>query len=116
MTGAHTIQHYQLLLADVAMAMAISTYDRDYAVAERLVDYVPGRLRDGWLAQIEDARLRLRVVGLANAGMGSLQHLEHAELCAAAARYGIPIDTALAQSIAAHFEERRNAVRHYNRS
>ena len=116
MTGAHTAQHYQLLLADVAMAMAISTCDRDYAVAERLADYVPGRLRDGWLAQIEDARLRLRVVGLANAGMGSLQRLEPRKLCAAAARYGIPIDAALARSIAAHFEAQRNTVRRYNRS
>lgn len=116
MTDAHINRHYQLLLADVAMAMAISTHDRDYPVAERLADYAPGRLRDDWLAQVGDAGLRLRVVGLANAGMGSLQRLGHEELCAAAVRYGIPIDPALAESIAEHFEERRNAVRRYDRS
>lgn len=116
MTGAHTTQHYQLLLADVAMAMAISTHDRDYPVAERLADYVPGRLRDDWLAQVDSQGLRMRVVGLANAGMGSLQRLSHEDLCAAATRYGIPIDATLAESIASHFEDRRNAIRRYNRS
>jgi hypothetical protein len=108
-----TNQYFHLLLADIAMAMAISTYDREYAIAARLVDYQPGRLRDDWLAQAHDAELRRSVVALANAGMGSLQRLEDAQLNAAAARFGIPIGPALAQEIATHFEHRRTAVLRY---
>ena len=33
-----TNQTFHLLLADIAMAMAISTYDRGYAIAEHLTD------------------------------------------------------------------------------
>lgn len=110
-----TNQYFHLLLGDIAMAMAITTYDRGYAIAERLANYVPGRLRDDWLAQANDAELRRSVVALANAGMGSLQRLEHAALTDTATRYGIPIDAQLAQDISAHFEQRRTAVLRYRR-
>ncbi|TCT24253.1 hypothetical protein [Thiobaca trueperi] len=115
MTHLTNNQYFHLLLGDIAMAMAIATYDQDYVVAERLTDYVPGRLRDDWLAQVTAADLRQRVVGLANAAMGSLQRLEQEELSAAATRYGIPIEAALAQEVADHFERRRNAVLRYRR-
>lgn len=108
-------QHFHLLLGDIAMAMAISTYDQDYLVAERLTAYSPGGLRDDWLAQVERADLRQRVVGLANAAMGSLQRLEQEELSATAARYGVPIDAELAREVSEHFERRRNAVLRYRR-
>jgi hypothetical protein len=110
-----TNQHFHLILGDIATAMAISTYDRDAGIAERHADYVPGRLRDDWLAQARDAELRRRVVALANAGMGPLQWLEPDELTATAARYGIPIDAELSHEIVAHFERRRHAVLRYRR-
>lgn len=108
-----TNQTFHLLLADIAMAMAISTYDRAYSIAEHLADYTPGRLRDDWLAQAQDNELRRKVTALANAGMGSLQRLEDAQLNAAAERYGIPVGPELAQEIVAHFERRRTAVLRY---
>jgi hypothetical protein len=109
-----TTVEFQAMLGDLAMAMAISAQDPEYPLAERPAEYSPGRLRDDWLKQVKDLRLRLRVVGLANAGMGSLQHMEHAALCSTAARYGIPIDAGLAEEIAEHFEARRSAVLRYN--
>ena len=51
----------------------------------------------------------------ANAAMGSLQRMPQDELGATAARYGIPIDAELAEAVAAHFEQRRNAVLRYRR-
>ncbi|EXJ15812.1 hypothetical protein [Imhoffiella purpurea] len=108
-------QFFHLLLGDIAMAAAISTYDPGYSVAQRPGNYAPGRLRDDWLAQAGDGALRQRVVGLANAGMGALQRMEQETLTATAARYGIPIDAAVAQEVAEHFERRRNAVLRYRR-
>ena len=108
-----TNQTFHLLLADIAMAMAISTYDRGYAIAEHLTDYTPGRLRDDWLAYAQDPELRRQVTALANAGMGALQRLEDEQLNATAQRYGIPVGPELAQEIVAHFERRRTAVLRY---
>lgn len=115
MTAPTTNQYFHLLLGDIAMAAGISTYDPEYSIAEPLTGYVPGQVRDVWLAQVSDDALRQRVLGLANASMGSLQRMEQEPLTATAARYGIPIDAALAGEIAEHFENKRNAVLRYRR-
>lgn len=115
MSAPTTNQYFHLLLGDIAMAAAISTYDPEYALAEPLMDYAPGQVRDVWLAQVADSTLRQRVLGLANASMGSLQRMEREALTATAAHYAIPIDAELAREVADHFERRRNAVLRYRR-
>lgn len=111
-----TNQYFHLLLGDIAMSMAIKTYDRDYRLPTgSQQDYVPGSLRDAWLLQVQDKELRRRVCALANAGVSSLQGLEPDSLTAKAIDHGIPIGPALAGQIAAHFEHRRTAVLTYRR-
>jgi hypothetical protein len=108
-------QRFQQLLGDIAMAMAIATYDPGYRLADRQSDYVHGQLRDDWLALPKDGVLRRRVLALANAGVGSLQQLPAEKLEAAAARYGIPLGAGLAKEMTEHFERRRTAVLTYRR-
>ena len=49
---------YVLIVADIAMAAAIKTHDRDYVFAAYGVDYIPGSLRERWLAGTGDNALR----------------------------------------------------------
>ena len=44
-------QQYHLILADIAMAAAIKTYDRDYKPPPASEAYRPGSIRDRWLGQ-----------------------------------------------------------------
>jgi len=108
-------QYFHLLLGDIAMSMAIQTYDRSYQIETTGEDYCPGSVRDKWLAQVQDAELKRRVNALANAGVGSLQGLEPEPLMAKASRYGIAIGSVLAEKITAHFENKRMAVLTYRR-
>jgi len=107
-------QQFHLVLADIAMAMAVSTCDPDYPI-----DYDPGEpagsLRDRWLAQVTDRLLRQRVTALASAGLASLQAMDPTVLSEKAARYGITLPEGVAETIAEHFENRRSAVLTYRR-
>jgi hypothetical protein len=114
MTELTTHQYMHLLLGDIAMSMAISTYDRDYRLQADAA-YIPGSIRDGWLGQVNNDPLRRQVCALANAGFASLQMLDGDALTAKAERFGIPVDAALAQQIAGHFDNKRTAVLTYNR-
>lgn len=110
-----TNQRYHLLLGDVAMAMAISTQDAGYRHVDEPSGYAPGHLRDRWLAGTTDDELRRRVCAMANAGMGALQRMQAEDLCTQARRFGVPLDDALASTVAEHFEQRRSAVLRYRR-
>ena len=66
-------QRYHLILADIAMAAAIRTYDPGYVIAFGDGGYGPADVRDRWLAGPPDDGLRRRVTALANAGVASLQ-------------------------------------------
>ena len=106
-------QRFHLILADVAMAMAISTLDGGKPLCEG--EYVPGAIRDSWLARVTDRLLRQRVTALANAGLGSLQGLGGEDLVEKARRFGIPLSDDLAAEIGAHFAAQRERVLTYRR-
>ena len=106
-------QRYHLVLADIAMAAAIKTFDPDYTIAAE--GYAPGSVRDAWLAQCCDESLRKRVSAMASAGVNSLKALSADRLTAAAETYGIPLAEGAGESLAEHFEAKRNAVLSYNR-
>lgn len=114
MTELTANQRFHLLLGDIAMAMAIATYDRDYA-AEPCAEYTPGSICDLWLSQVQDEQLKRRVCALANAGLGALQAASACDLLAKAQRYGVPMDEPLARQIAEHFERRKSALLTYRR-
>jgi len=109
------LQYFHLLLGDIAMSMAISTYDRDYRLQADAATYIPGSIRDGWLGQVNNEALRRQVCALANAGFASLQALDSSALTAKAGHYRIPITDALAKQIAEYFVNKREAVLTYNR-
>jgi hypothetical protein len=115
MTELTTHQHIHLLLGDIAMSMAIITYDQDYRLQADAATYIPGSIRDGWLEQVNNEPLRRQVCALANAGFASLQTLDGAALTGKAERFGIPITAKLAGEIAEHFVNKREAVLTYNR-
>jgi hypothetical protein len=106
-------QRFHLILADVAMAMAITTLDGGKPVCDG--DYVPGAVRDGWLARVTDAMLRQRVTALASAGLGSLQSVSGEELVEKARRFGIPLQAELADEICSHFAAQRERIMTYRR-
>lgn len=106
-------QRFHLILADVAMAMAISTLDGETPVVEG--EYAPGKVRDSWLLRVTDRLLRQRVTALASAGLASLQNLAGDELVDKARRYGIPLSDQLASEIGEHFNAQRNRVLTYRR-
>lgn len=108
-------QRFHLLLGDIAMAVAIDTYDRSYdrSPGSGGQPYEPGHLRDRWLAQVTDDEQRRRVCAMANASMGALQRMEGDMLSSQAQRWGIPIDAELAAGIAEHFETKRTALLRY---
>lgn len=106
-------QRFHLILADVAMAMAISTLDGGALLCEG--DYCPGAVRDGWLIRVADPLMRQRVMALANAGLGALQAVEGEELVEKARRFGVPLSAELAQEICDHFATRRERVLTYRR-
>ena len=102
------------MLADIAMAAAIKTFDPDYAIAGGEA-HAPGAIRDAWLAQCVDERLKKRVSAMASAGVNSLKALDADQLAAAAETYGISLAEGASESMADHFEAKRNAVLSYNR-
>jgi hypothetical protein len=79
------------------------------------VDYAPGALRDRWLAQNGAGELRKRVMAMANAGVGALQQLAPERLQEMAARFHVPLDAALAATMAEHFVDKREAWLRYNK-
>ncbi len=109
-------QLYALVLSDIATAMAIDTYDPAYALSVSPEDYYPGSVKARWLEKREDRALRLRVVPLATAGMGSLQALPATEIFRRAEGYGIPMTRELAEEIAGYIDARNSRVRTYDRS
>lgn len=106
-------QRFHLILADVAMAMAISTLGGGAPLCEG--EYQPGAVRDGWLSRVADPLMRQRVTALANAGLGALQAVEGEELVEKARRFGVPVSAELAQEICDHFAVRRERVLSYRR-
>jgi hypothetical protein len=104
-------QIFHLLLADIAMAAAINTCGSTYEVPAGV--YEPGALRDAWLANATDDYMKRRVMALANAGVASLQGVEPEQLTQAALKYNIPIDAELADKIALHFNNKREAIIRY---
>jgi len=104
-------QYFHLLLADIAMAAAITTTGSTYETP--VGAYAPGALRDGWLAAATDEYLKRRVIALANAGVASLQGVDADQLHRAAEKYSIPIDGTLADVIALHFNNKREAIIRY---
>jgi hypothetical protein len=109
-------QLYALVLSDIAMAMAIGAYDPAYVLEVTPEDYFPGSVKAQWLERRDDRGLRLRVVPLATAGVGSLQALPAAEIWRRAEGYGIPMTLQLAEEITLYLEAKRARVRTYDRS
>lgn len=115
MTALTMNQQYHLILADIAMAAAIKTHDPKYIFYTGSAGYVPGGIRDQWLADTGDQRLIKRVVAMANAGVGSLQAMEPERLAKLAEQYGVPVGPELAGMIAGHFDAKREAWISYSR-
>jgi hypothetical protein len=107
-------QVYALIMADIAMAAAIKTYDRGYNLT-RTGEYAPGCVRDRWLESAAGEPLRKRVLAMANAGAGALQAMTAEQLAAAAESYGVPLEPGAAEAMAGYFAGRREAVLRYNR-
>ncbi len=107
-------QRYHLMLADIAMAAAIKTFDPGYAIAAGKA-LAPGALRDAWLAQCGDEGLKKRVSAMASAGVNALKALPAEKLAAAAEKYGVALADGASDRLADHFEAKRNAVLSYNR-
>jgi len=108
-------QQFHLILADIATAMAAGIMDNAYRKTADTAGYQPGSIRDDWLRHSTDKALNQRVTALANAGIASLSNLPASALLDKAERFGVPLDMALAQEIATHFKEKREAVLTYNR-
>ncbi len=102
------------MLADIAMAAAIKTFDPGCEIGGG-EGYAPGSVRDAWLAQCRDERLRKRVSAMASAGVNALKALSAEQLASAAETYGIALADGASESMAEHFEAKRNAVLSYNR-
>lgn len=115
MDAATKNQQFHLILADIATAMAIRVHDAQAAIGQQADRYEPGAIRDAWFKQPKDRLLVQRVKALANAGIASLVNLEGPDLVEKAKAFGVPLTSALAEEIAAHFVARRNAVLTYNR-
>ncbi len=107
-------QRYHLMLADIAMAAAIKSFDPGYAIAGS-EGVAPGGLRDAWLAQCADEGLKKRVSAMASAGVNALKALSADQLAAAAQTYGIALSNGMSERLAVHFEAKRNAVLSYKR-
>jgi hypothetical protein len=115
MSELNAKEQYFLILADIAMAAAIKVHDGSYVFAADGADYVPGSLRDGWLAGTSDNTLKKRVTAMASAGIASLQGMSGVQLAAAAKKYGVTLSEGTAQRVADYFDAKRNAVLSYNR-
>ncbi|MGE4281878.1 MAG: hypothetical protein AB7G62_20020 [Magnetospirillum sp.] len=115
MTALTMNQQYHLILADIAMAAAIKTYDPEYVFYTGSAGYAPGTIRDQWLADTADQQVVKRVVAMANAGIGSLQAMEPDRLAKLADQYGVPVGQELAGMIAGHFDAKREAWLSYGR-
>jgi hypothetical protein len=104
-----------LTVADIAMAAAIGTHDSGYVFPVTDADYVPGSLREGWLAGTSDIALQKRGTAMASAAAGPLQGMCPEQLVTAAKKYGVPPAPGMAQRMAGYFDAKRNAVLSYNR-
>nr|WP_294501169.1 hypothetical protein [uncultured Rhodopila sp.] len=105
-------QTYHMILADIAMMAAISTFDRQSVVPVG-AEYLPGSIRETWLARTGDPALRSRVNAMATAGFASLQGMPATQLAAAAQTYGVPLTVSDAERMEQHFINRREAVLRY---
>jgi hypothetical protein len=108
-------QQYHLILSDIAVMAAITTYDRPFAdaVAGANAAYSPGAIHDQWLARTGDEALRRRVLAMATAGLASLSGMTAPKLAAAAQSYGVPLTAEQAELMQQHFTNRREAVLRY---
>lgn len=107
-------QRFHLILADIAMAAAIGSLGGSLTDADR-AGYVPGALRDRWLARTPDGPQRRRVTAMANAGVGALTAMPADRLVATAARFGLAIERQDAERMAEHFDAKREALLQYKR-
>lgn len=108
-------QEYQIVLADIAMAMAIKTLDPEYSISCDVETYSPGAIREAWLGKTADKLLRMRVTPLATAGAASLQTLSAPELLSKAKNFGVPLTPEYAEEIVDYFDARRARVMTYDR-
>jgi hypothetical protein len=115
MSVLETKTQYALILADIATAAALSAHVPEFSFGNYGRAYVPGSLRERWLASAGDAAIRSRVAAMATAAAGSLQAMSGNQLVAAAEKYSIVLEPAVALGMADYFEAKRNAVLTYNR-
>ena len=106
---------YALILGDIATAAAIGAHVPGFRFDKDGGAYVPGGLRERWVADEGDAAIKSRVAAMATAAAGALQAMSGGQLVAAAEKYSIALDAATAQGMADYFEAKRNAVLTYNR-
>ena len=108
-------QRYHLMLADIAMAAAIKTFDPDYAIAGG-EGMRAGAVRDAWLAQCADEGLQQ---ARERNGIRGRQRAEGAGRGTARGGGRRPTASrspmAASERMADHFEAKRNAVLSYNR-
>jgi hypothetical protein len=107
-------QRYHLMLADIAMAAAIKTFDPGYVI-DGGEARAPGSVRDAWFAQCGDEALKRRVNAMASAAINALKALPAEKLAAAAETYGVMLAGGASERLADHFEAKRNAVLSYNK-
>lgn len=107
-------QEYHLIVADIALAAAIATWDATGALWPGGA-YTPGCIYKAWQACTMDEGLRKRVMAMATAGASALQRLPGERLTATAAMFGIPLNEETAERIAEYFTGKREMVLVYNR-
>lgn len=115
MSEPTTNQLYHLILADIAMAAAIRVYDSARVEPPDPRTYVPGQVRDSWMARTQPGSTKRNVLAMATAGVASLQECDAEKLAAMADVYGIPLSSDVVTGIAGHFQNRREAVLTYRR-
>lgn len=115
MSGPTANQTYHLILADIAMAAALSVHDSTWLQAASDQPYTPGAIRDRWLAADHAPPLRRMVSAMATAGVASLQSVPGERLLSLAETYGVPLDAATADALAAHFVAKQDAFLSYTR-
>jgi hypothetical protein len=107
-------QEYHLILADIALAAAIATWDNTGAPWPGGA-YTPGCIYEAWQTRTMEDGLRKRVMAMATAGASALQRLPGERLAATAAGFGIPLDAETAELVAEYFTGKREMVLVYNR-
>lgn len=106
-------QFYHLTLADIAIVAAIDANGSQVLPDDRK-EYVPGSIRDHWMARTPDSLWRRRILAMSNAGVASLQQTPAEQLSVSAERAGVPLNDETAKRIADFFAMKRDALLLYN--